>query len=300
MIEPLHVLTLSCIVIFITAVLVRFIRTARMPVHLRWEIYPVAHDKGFEHGGSYMENQDWRNRPQEHSQLNKLKEFLTEFLFLKALFHHNRKLWWSSFPFHFGLYIIAAFAGLLVITALSSVFNVKHGGVFLSYLVQFTGIAGAILCLFGSAGLFFRRLFDKGLKKYSPISAYFNLLLFVGISVLMLTVGFSSSGFGPMSAYIVSFLTWSAHPEMPGPSKALLILSLLVLAYIPLTHMSHFFMKWFTWDKIRWDDEPNLPGSKLEKRIQAALAYPVSWSAPHIKGDGKKSWVDVATEEIEK
>ena len=29
------------------------------------------------------------------------------------------------------------------------------------------------------------------------------------------------------------------------------------------------------------------------------LQYPVSWSAPHIRGDGKKNWVDVATAGVE-
>jgi hypothetical protein len=69
------------------------------------------------------------------------------------------------------------------------------------------------------------------------------------------------------------------------------------LAYIPLTHMSHFFVKWFTWDKIRWDDEPNVKGGRIEKMVEQALMYPVSWSADHIRGNGKKTWADVATEE---
>jgi hypothetical protein len=30
--------------------------------------------------------------------------------------------------------------------------------------------------------------------------------------------------------------------------------------------------------------------------IQEALASPVTWSAPHIAGDGKKTWAQVAAE----
>ena len=39
-----------------------------------------------------------------------------------------------------------------------------------------------------------------------------------------------------------------------------------------------------------------MAGGKQEKIIQALLSQPVSWAADHIKGDGKKTWVDVATE----
>ena len=30
------------------------------------------------------------------------------------------------------------------------------------------------------------------------------------------------------------------------------------------------------------------------------LGQPVTWAAPHIKGDGRRTWADVATEEMEK
>ena len=82
-------------------------------------------------------------------------------------------------------------------------------------------------------------------------------------------------------------------------SASVLTLSLLV-AYIPLTHMSHFFVKWFTWHKIRWDDEPNVKGGRIEILIQNALQSPVSWSADHVNADGRKTWADIATEEIER
>ena len=71
------------------------------------------------------------------------------------------------------------------------------------------------------------------------------------------------------------------------------------MAYIPLTHMSHFFTKWFMYHDIRWSDEPNIRGGRIERRVTEALHYPVSWSAPHIRGDGRKNWVDVATSGVE-
>ena len=73
-----------------------------------------------------------------------------------------------------------------------------------------------------------------------------------------------------------------------------------LVAYIPLTHMSHFVGKYFAYHAIRWNDTPNTPGSDQEKPILENLSYPVSWAAPHIQGEGKKSWAELATEEQKK
>jgi len=99
----------------------------------------------------------------------------------------------------------------------------------------------------------------------------------------LVTFGFSSAEAGPIPA-------WSAME---------IVLASLLVAYIPLTHMSHFFTKWFMYHDVRWSDEPNLPGSKIERQVGEVLQYPVSWSASHIRGDGKKTWADVATSGVE-
>jgi hypothetical protein len=55
------------------------------------------------------------------------------------------------------------------------------------------------------------------------------------------------------------------------------------------------YMKFFTYHFVRWDDHPRRPGDPTDPRLAAALKFPVSWSAPHIQGDGKKTWADVVT-----
>ena len=42
--------------VFLTACVVRAIGYARLPLHLRWELYPVPHEekKRAEHGGAYF------------------------------------------------------------------------------------------------------------------------------------------------------------------------------------------------------------------------------------------------------
>ena len=68
----------------------------------------------------------------------------------------------------------------------------------------------------------------------------------------------------------------------------------LFLAYLPLTHMTHFLGKFFTYHLVRWDDTPNLRGSAYEQLIAGLLQRPVAWSAPHVQQG--KSWAEIATE----
>jgi nitrate reductase gamma subunit len=73
-----------------------------------------------------------------------------------------------------------------------------------------------------------------------------------------------------------------------------LVLSALLTAYIPLTHMSHFIAKYFTYHTVRWDDRPNLKGSDLAKKVAEYLTYRPRWAARHIGADGVKTWADIA------
>jgi len=60
--------------------------------------------------------------------------------------------------------------------------------------------------------------------------------------------------------------------------------------------MTHMVSKYFMWDKVKWDDNPNIGDPGMDSKIKKYLAYPVSWSGPHIGAEGgKKTWADVAT-----
>ena len=60
--------------------------------------------------------------------------------------------------------------------------------------------------------------------------------------------------------------------------------------------MTHMVSKYFMWDKVKWDDDPNVGDPGMDAKIKEYLAYPVTWSAPHIGAEGgKKSWAEVAT-----
>jgi hypothetical protein len=107
-----------------------------------------------------------------------------------------------------------------------------------------------------------------------------------------------------VSAFVANLVTFKLAPlAISGTGGLLLLLSVVLLslltAYIPTTHMSHFIGKYFAYHAIRWKDDPNLAGGDEEKVIEELLGRPISWSAGHIGGDGKKTWLEAATEEPE-
>ena len=300
----------SAVAIFVVAVVLRFLMWSRMPMHLRWELYPVAHEGAkASYGGSYLEESEWWKRPRHFSLAGELGAMVPEILFLVALKEHNPKLWTRSFPFHFGLYLVAACTALMgVAGVLGAVLpGVMAGpvGAAVRVLIPALGYAGLVLGLIGALGLIQRRR-QRPLRDYSAPMDTANLVFFVAAFVVALVTALAvDRSFATVSQLVANLVTFRVAP-LAGtgaavilPSVSAILLAMLV-AYIPLTHMSHFVGKYFAYHAIRWADEPNLPGGKQEKVINELLNRPVSWSAPHIGGDGKKSWLDVATEDPKK
>ncbi len=296
----IHLILYASILVFVLAVVARFLRIARYPINLRWEVYPVPTEGArARHGGSRLEDVDWWEHERKPDKLMEMRYMIPEMLFIKALFEHNRKLWYRSFPFHFGLYLLAAFAALLAAAALTSLAGWEvPASVFT--VVTIVGATGALLALAGALGLLWMRATDADLRPYTNFSHFFNLIFFV-VSLTLMLLAWREAGWqvSAFAAHFESLFGAKLEQATGGPMmRAALVALALLLAWIPLTHMSHFFVKWFTWHKIRWDDEPNVRGGRIEKLIQKALESPVSWSAPHIGADGKKSWGELAVEEM--
>ena len=74
-----------------------------------------------------------------------------------------------------------------------------------------------------------------------------------------------------------------------------IILFDIFLIYLPFTRSTHYITRILAYFYIRWDDEPNQRGSKLEGQINKLLAQQISWEAPHIATG--KTWVEVATDQ---
>ncbi|MEJ2189155.1 MAG: nitrate reductase [Acidobacteriota bacterium] len=298
------------IAFFLVAVAARFLMWSRMPMHMRWELYPVAHEGGGRaaYGGSYLEESDWWLKKRQVSLFGEIKVMVPEILFLVALKEHNTKLWTRSFPFHFGLYLVAAATGLMMVGGIADALLPQGIAspllAAIKTLVPIVGVAGLVLGIIGAVGLYLRRV-SRELRDYTAPADYFNLFFFVvAFGVALATFLIVDRNFAAVSAFVANLVTFKLVPfSGPGAATVLPVLSVvllsLLLAYIPTTHMSHFVGKYFAYHSIRWQDEPNLPGGKQEAVINELLNQPISWSAKHIKGDGKKTWLEAATEEPE-
>jgi nitrate reductase gamma subunit len=284
-------------------------RQLTLPVHVRWEIYPVQHETAAKvaYGGSYMEEVDWWEKKRERSLFSELRYMVPEILFIRGLWKENRRLWWVSFPFHFGLYLtIATFVLLLghagftlwgatAFAAGSALRTLLNG------LIAVMGWSGLLLGNIGSLGLLYRRLTDPELRDYSSFADYFNIvfifLFFFSALVACLAGNPALEG---AKAYTLGLLTagHSPSPYPPGrnlPGVMAIVTASLLIAYIPLTHMSHMFMKYFLYHDVKWDDAPNRRGGSIEAAVRKNLELRPTWGAKHVGADGQKSWLDIAS-----
>ena len=287
--------------VFVVGFVVRSVRLARLPVHLRWELAPIPHEKGKgQYGGSYLEELDWWTKPREKSLVAEVRYMLLEIVFLKAVWEHNRRLWWFSFPFHFGLYLLIGAALLLGVVALGGLAGV--GAVDAPALRSLTTVgvwAGYALGAVGAVGLLAKRLSDPRLRDFTPPATLLNLALLLAVFATGLGV-LAMADYGEAMRAALTSLATARPAAVPGIAVAHVGVTLLFLAYLPYTPMMHFVAKYFTYHDVRWNDEPMERGSRMEREVEQLLAQPVSWAAPHLRADGKKTWVDIATEEIRK
>jgi nitrate reductase gamma subunit len=288
--------------VFVVACAVRAVYFARMPLHLRWELYPVPHEEAarVRHGGSYFETSNWWEKPLRFNWIGEWKAMLPEMLFQKALWEFNRSLWFLSFPFHFGLYLLTGAAGLLAGRAVVMLWapGLLAGeiGMVLHYANLAVFAAGAALAMLGALSLLARRLTDPNLQTYTTPGDLFNLLFFLAtLGCLVGGLWDRPAGAPPALALARSILTFDAGLHLPALLATGLVLSALLTAYIPMTHMSHFIAKYFTYHTVRWDDRPNLKGSDLARRMADYLTYRPRWAAPHVGADGVKTWAEIAT-----
>jgi nitrate reductase gamma subunit len=297
-----YLLIYGTVLTFLIACIVRSISYANKPIHLRWELYPVPHEEPsrVEHGGSYFESTDWWTKPTHFNLMGELKFMVPEMVFLKGLWEFNRKLWFRSFPFHFGLYLLIGTLALLFVSALIAIFAPavmeNSFGTVLQGLYTIMGLVGIILTILGATGLLIRRITDRDLKNYTVPGDKFNLIFFI-IALGLLLLGYITKGPDAPSAlaFAQGLLTFDTSIQVSPLLAVGLMLSGLLVAYIPMTHMSHFIAKYFTYHSIRWDDRPTAKNEQIARKIAEVLSFKPTWAAPHMFADGTRTWVDVAT-----
>ncbi|MEW6348525.1 MAG: respiratory nitrate reductase subunit gamma [Thermodesulfobacteriota bacterium] len=296
----LEVLTYASGLVFAVGFALKIIKYFSMPMHIRWELYPIPHE-GKVYGGSFFEELDHWKKERHKDHVAQYVFMVPEILFIRALYHDNRALWYWSFPFHFGLYLSIGGLALLVVGAIlqmagmgpqsSSVVNIVFG------LTSLLAVVGFVMGAIGAIGLIFKRMGDPVLKDQTAPIDFFNLLWLGGIFVTGLLVWLTDPGFAISRKYLISLLTFKAYGEpLPSIHVVNLLLFAFFWAYFPFTHMTHMVSKYFMWDKVKWDDSPNLGDAGMDAKVKEYLGYPITWSAEHIGAEGgKKKWVEVAT-----
>ncbi|MFO8173234.1 MAG: respiratory nitrate reductase subunit gamma [Gemmatimonadota bacterium] len=277
----------------------RSLKLARLPIHLRWELSPIPHEKGKgKYGGSYLEESEWWTKAREKDTLAEVLYMAQEIVFLKALFEHKRRLWWFSFPFHFGMYLLIGGIGLLLLGGLATLLGMGGSGMeILRGAIRLLMGLGYGLGLLGALGLFVTRLTDRGMGNSTSPATFFNVVLLgamfgTGVWAVLTLPDFS----GRALAFFGALATGNLALQLPGILTAHILLSFVFLAYLPFTQMMHFVAKYFTYHEVRWDDEPLERGGKMEKELQALLGQSPTWAGPHVGADGKRTWVDIATD----
>jgi nitrate reductase gamma subunit len=280
------------LVIFFAGNAARVVKTLRMPAHLRWELYPIP--KGprerQRYGGSYFEESDWWTKPRASSHKSEAVFVLKEVFLLRGVWQNFRGLWLWSWLLHWGLYLY------LLATLLAVVELLLPGGAHMLHAAVIYGYRLACpLGLTGAVGLLVMRSLHPRLRAFTARIGIFDLLLLGSIfatGMLLPTAG---------QAGLDSVVRDLARvPASPGahPVAWYLHAGLVAffLAYFPFTHMTHAYMKYFTWHQVRWDDSPVARDPRAAKALAVNLQRKASWAAPHITAGGTATWSEVVAD----
>jgi len=303
--EVLQIVTYVLFAAFVVGFAAKMLKYSRMPLHLRWELYPLAGESKRPWGGSYLEELDWEKKPQEKkSFLGEMKFMGKEVMFFREYFHRNRSLWYIIQPFHMGLFLFAAFLALLFIGAVTmqagiavSAETTNVWGLLLYFVTLIVGASALVLGAIGCLALFIRKIVDPNMSTYTRRIEYFNIFLVLTVFVTGLFAwAIADPGFETARTYMQGLITFNLIESMDTIIVVHVVLIMLLLAYLPYTNIMHFFAKHFTFNEVRWDDAPNLRGSALERKLAPLLSMRLTWAAPHMQTLNK--WSDIADEGI--
>jgi nitrate reductase gamma subunit len=282
-------LTLLCwfaIIFFFAATARKAMEYAKKPMHGRQDLYPIPLEDSerAKYGGSYYEDQKWFEKPRKKNELGMVIDMLGEMLFIKKLFKKQQKFWWISYSLHLGIYL---FIGTLLLAGASVILPL--GGILAALLglaVNVCGLASGILVCVGTAGLLVKRIVDREFRSYTTPQEYFNLAaLFAGGASGLIAFAANKFSYKHYKKVIYSMLHFKSLKSLNKPTVVHLLIICGLLVYIPLCKMSHYVGKYFTFHNVIWDNDPNLPGSKVEKKVidEAGIkpAPEMQWAAPH-------------------
>ncbi len=192
----------------------RLIRWQRLPVHVKWTLYPVP--------------AGWAAQ---------LKFMIREILTFGTLYRFNRHLWAGTYILHLAMggFVLSIF---LTLTGLTSAWPVE------ACLWALLLAAIYIICL---------RFYDRPLRAVSTGEEYFNLSFLAIVAITGLLATPASDGLAFLYYFSglirfrpdILFLSWNHFP--------FLVAGGLFLIYLPWSKMIHYVAKYFTYHRVNWE-----------------------------------------------
>ncbi len=290
----LALLTYFAYIFIIVMYTIKIVKYLRLPVHLRWDLYPVIHEEKYRYGGSYFEGLNWWTGARQKSFWRALRYLMRDYLYLESYLKKNFSYWLVLYTSHISFVLLIIFQILIIVGALLSLNDIEVSrtspnisGYFLYRFTQFTGPACFIAGIAGNSGLLITRFANSDLRLYTSSFIYFGYVFHIVLSlsglIFWLYDGYSFLQYREFWKGLFILNPVSANTVL----TCFIILINLHLIYLPFTRAIHYITRLFAFFLIRWDDEPNVRGSMLEKKLIKLFDQKVSWSAPHIQ-TGKK------------
>jgi nitrate reductase gamma subunit len=271
-----------------------------LPVHLRWELYPVAHETKRPYGGSYFEDLNWWDKPRSKSLIGELKFMVTELFFFRLYYRLRRKYWYWVYPFHMGTFLLVGWFVLLLVGAIYSLTGIDIGsvsssiwGTLVYYFTLIVGVVGFFTAGLGIIGLLVLRVTDRSLKRYTTPFDYINMLFILAIIISGLVAWYLfDREFVTLREFVKSLITFNPMISVNPVTYSNALLICIFLIYSPFTRMTHYIAKYFTYHKVLWDDIPNMDTDDTGKQLKQLLNQVPNWSDPHIQPG--RSWKQLA------
>jgi nitrate reductase gamma subunit len=289
-----HIVSFGAVFIFLATVVYRLLAISRLPLHLRWELAPIPHEKGKgKYGGSYLEEFEWWRKPRRNSRIAPVVYMLQEILLMRGIWKNNRSLWPFSLLLHAGIYLFVIALLLHIVNALFIITGVPGSiaNVFLN-IASVVALAGYLAGGLGAVSLILKRRFDHNYRPFTTIGMYFRLVFLAAVFLSGLWAWFGTGNFAvDTSNFTKNLFTLNSGANATIPLSVHIIISLLFIIYLPFTDMLHFIAKYFTYHAVRWNDAP--VNEKMEEKLKALVYQSTDWSAPHVPSG--KSWAEVAS-----
>lgn len=286
-----HVFTFGAIFISLVLAVYRVIAIIKLPVHLRWELAPIPHEKGKgKYGGSYLEEYEWWRKPRRRSHIAPVIYMLREIFLMRGVWKGNRSLWPFTSLLHAGIYLFVITALLNLAYALTIITGVPTAALdIFQDITAALALAGYLAGALGAISLILKRRLDADYRPFTTLTMYFKLGFLAavfgsGIGAWSTVPAYASATGG----FVKDLLTLDGGITASPVLAAHIIISLLFIAYLPLTDMFHFIAKYFTHHAVRWNDKPL--DEKMNSKLERLITQPVTWAAPHA-GSGK-SWAE--------